>query len=75
VRQRTFRDRPEEEISGYLVQHGDVAQLTERLLHLLSDESFRHQMSEQAFERVRTDFTYPRFSAELARLLERVLAS
>jgi glycosyltransferase involved in cell wall biosynthesis len=65
----------EEGISGYLVQHGDVAQLTERLHHLLSDESCRRRMGEQAFERVRSNFTYPRFSAELTGLLESVLAS
>jgi phosphatidyl-myo-inositol dimannoside synthase len=65
----------EEGISGYLVQHGDVAQLTERLLHLLLDQSCRRQMSEQAFARVRSDFTYARFSAELTRLLESLLAS
>jgi phosphatidylinositol alpha-1,6-mannosyltransferase len=65
----------EEGVSGYLVQHGDVAQLTERLLHLLSDESCRRWMGVQAFERVRSDFTYARFSAELTELLENVLAS
>ena len=65
----------EEGISGYLVQHGDVAQLTERLLRLLSDESCRRSMGEQAFERVRSNFTYARFSAELARLLENLLGS
>lgn len=65
----------EEGINGYLVQHGDVAELTDRLLRLLSDESLRRRMGEQAFERVRSDFTYPRFSAELAGLLECVLAS
>jgi phosphatidylinositol alpha-1,6-mannosyltransferase len=65
----------EEGISGYLVQHGDVKQLTERLLRLLSDESCRRRMGEQAFERVRSDFTYARFSAELTRLLESLLAS
>jgi phosphatidyl-myo-inositol dimannoside synthase len=65
----------EDGISGYLVQHGDVAQLTERLLHLLSDESCLRRMGEQAFERVCSDFTYPRFSAELTGLLEYVLAS
>jgi len=65
----------EEGISGYLVQHGDVAQLTARLRHLLSDEPCRRRMGEQACERVRSNFTYPRFSAELTGLLECVLAS
>ena len=63
----------EEGISGYLVRHGDVAQLTERLLHLLSDESFRRRMGVQALERVRSDFTYSRFSAEFTGLLENML--
>ena len=65
----------EEGITGYLVQHGDVTQLTERLLHLMSDESCRRQMGEKAFARARSDFTYPRFSKELTGLLDHVLAS
>jgi phosphatidyl-myo-inositol dimannoside synthase len=65
----------EEGKSGYLVQHGDVTQLTERLLHLMSDESCRRRMGEQAFERARSNFTYPRFSEELTGLLDHVLAS
>jgi phosphatidyl-myo-inositol dimannoside synthase len=64
----------EEGISGYLVQHGDVAQLTARLHHLLSDESCRRRMGDHALERVRSNFTYPRFSAELTGLLDSVLA-
>lgn len=65
----------EEGINGYLVQHGDVPQLTARLHHLLSDESCRRRMGEQAFERVRSNFTYSRFSAEFTNLLENVLVS
>jgi phosphatidyl-myo-inositol dimannoside synthase len=65
----------EEGVTGYLVQHGDVTQLTERLLHLMSDESCRRQMGEKAFARARSDFTYPRFSEELTGLLDCVLAS
>ncbi len=56
----------EEGISGYLVQHGDVAQLTERLLQLLSDEPCRRRMGEEAFRRVRSDFTYRAFLPKLA---------
>jgi glycosyltransferase involved in cell wall biosynthesis len=65
----------EDGISGYLVQHGDVAQLTQRLLHLLSDESCRCRMGERAFQRVCSDFMYPRFLAEFTGLLECLLAS
>jgi phosphatidylinositol alpha-1,6-mannosyltransferase len=65
----------EEGINGYLVPYGDVTQLTARLLRLLSDESCRRRMGQQAFERVCSNFTYPHFSAELTRLLDGVLAS
>lgn len=62
-------------MTGYLVQHGDVARLTERLLHLLSNESCRRQMGARAFERVCSDFMYDRFSTEFTDLLESTLVS
>jgi phosphatidyl-myo-inositol dimannoside synthase len=63
----------EEGVSGFLVQHGDTAQLTERLLRLLCNESLRHEMGMRALQRVRSDFTYNRFSTEFTTLLESML--
>ena len=68
----------EEGISGYLVQHGDVAQLTERLHQLpcrTGNVSAGGWANQSACARVRSSFTYPRFSAELTGLLECMLAS
>jgi glycosyltransferase involved in cell wall biosynthesis len=63
----------EEGVSGYLVQHGDVAQLTERLQRLLTDESHRHRMGLRAFERARRQYAFDRFSSDLSNLLADLL--
>jgi phosphatidylinositol alpha-1,6-mannosyltransferase len=60
----------EDGVTGYLVQHGDVAQLTQRLRQLLTDEALRKEMGSRALGRVRSDFTFDRFSREFAALLE-----
>jgi len=60
----------EDGVTGYLVRHGDVTQLTEHLRLLLKDEALRQLMGSQALARVRRDFTFPRFAAEFTSLLE-----
>ena len=63
----------EDGVSGYLVQHGNVAQLTERLQRLLTDEPLRYRMGAQALDRVRRDYVFDRFSGDLANLLTGLL--
>lgn len=60
-------------VSGYLVEFGNVPQLTERLRRLLSSESARQEMGQRAFERVRSHFTYGRFVSELTQHLTSLL--
>jgi glycosyltransferase involved in cell wall biosynthesis len=57
-------------VSGYLVRYGDVAQLTERLSLLLANDSLRQEMGAQALAKARRDFTFARFSVELAAILD-----
>ena len=60
----------EDGATGYLVRYGDVAQLTDCLQRLLSDDTARGCMGARALERVRRDFTFDRFSRDLAEALE-----
>jgi phosphatidylinositol alpha-1,6-mannosyltransferase len=55
----------EDGVSGYLVQHGNVPQLTARLHQLLTDEVLAQRMGAKALERVRLNYTFERFSREL----------
>ena len=61
-------------VSGYLVRHGDVGQLVDRLRQLLTNESLCRQMGAQGRERVLRDFTFDRFSGEFTILLQGLLA-
>lgn len=60
-------------INGYLVPHGDVAQLVDRLRRLLSNGSLRREMGARAFAKVQRDFTFARFSSELNVILDELL--
>jgi glycosyltransferase involved in cell wall biosynthesis len=55
----------EDGFCGYLVQHGDVPQLTARLGQLLTDKQLRQRMGANALQRVRLNYTFARFSSEL----------
>jgi phosphatidylinositol alpha-1,6-mannosyltransferase len=59
----------DEGVDGYLVRHGDVAQLADRLGLLLAKDSLRQEMGAHALAKVRRDFTFARFSAKLAAIL------
>jgi phosphatidyl-myo-inositol dimannoside synthase len=63
----------EDGMNGYLVRHGDVEQLVDRLQRLLSKDSLRREMGAQAFAKVRREFTFARFSSELNRILAELL--
>jgi phosphatidylinositol alpha-1,6-mannosyltransferase len=65
----------EDGVDGYLVQHGDVGQLVDRLRRLLTNESLRRQMGAQGRERVLEYFAFDRFSAEFKALLQALLES
>jgi phosphatidylinositol alpha-1,6-mannosyltransferase len=56
-------------VSGYLIPYGDVAQLTDRLQRLLSNDFLRQEMGAQALAKAQRDFTFSRFSNELAAIL------
>ena len=60
-------------INGFLVPHGDLAQLVGRLKRLLANDSLRREMGGQALAKVRRDFTFGRFSSELAAILDELL--
>jgi phosphatidylinositol alpha-1,6-mannosyltransferase len=60
-------------INGFVVSYGDVAQLVDRLKRLLANDSLRREMGAQALARVRRDFTFGRFSSELAAILNELL--
>ncbi len=61
-------------VTGYLVQHGDLTQLVDRLKTLLTDEPLRRSMGQRALERVRLDFTFECFSRNLERAIGPMLA-
>ena len=60
-------------INGYLVPYGDVAQLMDRLRRLLADDCLRREMGAQAHAKAKRDFTFARFSNELAVILGELL--
>ena len=62
-------------VTGYLVRYGDVPQLTDRLQRLLAEDTVRRNMGARALERVRRDFTFDRFSRDLAEALETLSAA
>lgn len=59
--------------TGYLVEYGNLAQLGDRLQHLLTDETARRSMGARALERVRRDFTFACFSRKLEDAVEPLL--
>ena len=65
----------EDGVNGYLVQHGDVGQLVDRLRRLLTNQSLRCEMGTRGRERVLKYFTFDRFSGEFKALLQTLLAS
>jgi glycosyltransferase involved in cell wall biosynthesis len=64
----------EDGVTGYLVRHGDVPALVDRLRRLLTDDSLRCRMGAAARERVLRHFTFERFSTEFAAKLGSLMA-
>jgi phosphatidyl-myo-inositol dimannoside synthase len=60
-------------IDGFLVPFGNVALLADRLTRLLTSDSLRQEMGAQALAKARRDFTFARFSSELALILNELL--
>jgi glycosyltransferase involved in cell wall biosynthesis len=58
---------------GFLVPFGDVPRLLDRLKRLLANDSLRHEMGAHALAKARRDFTFARFSSELAAILNEIL--
>ncbi len=56
-------------VTGYLVQHGDVAQLATALDTLLSDPAHAREMGERGRARVERDFRFPAFAKALKKIL------
>jgi len=65
----------EDGVSGFLVSHGDISQLTARLVQLLTNERLRQAMGAQGRERVRIHHLYASFEAALAMFIESVLTT
>jgi phosphatidylinositol alpha-1,6-mannosyltransferase len=63
-------DVVEDGVTGCLVRHGEVDQLSNRLQCLLADDALRRDMGARALARVRRDFTFGRFSRDLAAALD-----
>jgi glycosyltransferase involved in cell wall biosynthesis len=59
-------------INGFLVSYGDVGQLEDRLTRLLASESLRLKMGNAALAKVRREFTFARFSSDLAAILNQL---
>lgn len=62
-------------VDGYLVEHGDVPAIAERLGRLASNRDERRAMGRRALERVRTEFLYTHMRDRWLSLLNRVSAS
>jgi glycosyltransferase involved in cell wall biosynthesis len=67
-------DVVEDGVSGYLVPYGNISELADRLRRLLTDDSLRRRMGQAARQRVLRDFTFERFTTELAARLDTLLA-
>jgi glycosyltransferase involved in cell wall biosynthesis len=66
-------DIVEDGSTGYLVRYGDIDQLTDRLGNLLADASARTTMGARARERVCREYTFERFSGNLAVAIQDIL--
>jgi glycosyltransferase involved in cell wall biosynthesis len=60
----------EDGITGYLVPPRDVPQLAEAVIHLLKDQSLRHQMGRQAYQKAMTDLAWSRIAEETLKVYE-----
>jgi glycosyltransferase involved in cell wall biosynthesis len=59
-----------DEREGYLVTHGDVDQLADRMRRLLADPALAGRLGQNARERLHRDFVYPAFERRAFALLD-----
>jgi glycosyltransferase involved in cell wall biosynthesis len=64
----------EDGVTGFLVEHGDTARLTQILAMLLRDQNLRQQMGERARARVQEKFLFAHFAARLRECVEALCA-
>jgi len=60
-----------DDVTGVLVQYGDVPQLAEELIRLCLDPELRARMGRAGYERLQTHFSFPRFKETLSGILKR----
>jgi phosphatidylinositol alpha-1,6-mannosyltransferase len=60
----------EDGVTGLLVDQSDQAHLTDRLLHLLTDEARCVEMGARGYQRLQREFSYAQFSRRLLALIE-----
>jgi glycosyltransferase involved in cell wall biosynthesis len=65
----------EDGVTGFLVPHGDVPAVTEKVQSLLANDALRREIGERARQRVERDFLFERFESRLAGILEELCAS
>lgn len=56
--------------TGFLVNQGDIAELSSRIVYLLTDTSARHAMGQQALRRVQERFSFEQFACRLESLID-----
>jgi len=62
-------DVVQDQINGFLVEHGDVKTLGLRIMQLLGDVELRHKMGEAGQRRVTENYTFDKFREVLTRVL------
>lgn len=60
----------EDGVTGFLVEHGNVEQLTQVLERLLTDDGLRKEMGRRARERVQSSYLFEHFQARLTQIVE-----
>lgn len=65
----------EDGVNGFLVSHGDVPVLAEKLQMLLTGDALRREVGERARQRVEREFLFERFESCLVAILEEQCAS
>jgi len=65
-------DIVEDGVTGYLVPHGDVSQLVERLTRLLTNPQLAAEMGRRGFERLQERFRFETFETEFCAILRQL---
>ena len=65
-------DVVEDGVTGYLVPHGDVTQLVDRLTRLLTNSQLAAEMGRHGLERLHQRFRFEKFEAKLCAILSQI---